>query len=142
MSADEAIQKYVKNNDLLFFGGFGHLYPYSLIHEVIRKGVKNLTLVKHSPEIAGDQLIGAGCVKKIIFSWYGNPGIGSAHAFRRAIEKGIPLPIEIEEYTHFALSLMLKAGAMHIPFIPSKALFGSDLTKYNSKIKYIESFYK
>ena len=135
MSAEEAIRKFVDDGDLVFFGGFGHLYPYALAHEVIRQGKRDLVLCKHSPEIIGDQLVGAGCVRKLIVSWFGNPGVGSAHAFRRAVEKGIPREVELEEYTHFALTAMLRAGAMNIPFIPTRSIIGSDLTKYNEKIK-------
>lgn len=138
MTAGEAVKKFVRDGGLVFIGGFGHLYPYALAHEVIRQRKRNLTLCKHSPEIIGDQMVGAGCVKKLIVSWFGNPGIGSAHAFRRAVEQGIPHPIELEEYTHFALTVMLKAGAMNVPFIPSRAILGSDLVKHAKRIKIME----
>jgi glutaconate CoA-transferase subunit A len=129
MSAEEAISRFVKDGDLLFVGGFGNLYPFALAHEVIRQKKKDLTLAKHSPELIGDELIGAGCIKKLIFSWIGNPGVGSSHCFRRAVEQGIPHKISIEEYTHASITAMLRAGAMGISFIATKTLLGSDLLK-------------
>ena len=135
MSAKEAVSKFVADNDMVFLGGFGHLYPYALAHEVIRQGKTDLTLCKHSPEIVGEQLIGAGLIKKLIFSWFGNPAVGSANCFRRAVEKGIPRPLEIEEYTHFSLVLSINAGAMGLPFLPTKAILGSDLEEKNKNVK-------
>jgi glutaconate CoA-transferase subunit A len=138
MTSKDAISKFVDDNDVVFLGGFGHLYPYSLAHEVIRQGKKELTLCKHSPEIVGEQMIGTGLIKKIIFSWFGNPGVGSARCFRRAVEKGIPRSIEVEEYTHFSLNIMIKAGAQGLPFLPSKALFGTNIVDYNKNIKFLD----
>lgn len=138
MTAKDAISKFVDDNDVVFLGGFGHLYPYSLAHEVIRQGKKELTLCKHSPEIVGEQMIGTGLIKKIIFSWFGNPGVGSARCFRRAVEKSIPRSIEVEEYTHFSLNIMIKAGASGLPFLPSKALFGTNIVDYNKNIKFLD----
>lgn len=129
MTAKEAVSRFVKDGDMVFVGGFGNLYPFALAHEVIRQRRKGLTLAKHSPELIGDQWIGAGCIAKLIVSWQGNPGIGSSHCFRRAIEKGIPNPISLEEYTHASITGMLRAGATGIPFMPTKALIGSDLLK-------------
>jgi glutaconate CoA-transferase subunit A len=127
LTAKEAVSRYVDDGNTIFVGGFGNLYPFALAHEIIRLGKKNLTLAKHSPELIGDQLIGAGVISKLIISWEGNPGIGSSHCFRRAIEKKIPHAVALEEYTHPAITAMLKAGAMGIPFVATKYLMGSDL---------------
>jgi glutaconate CoA-transferase subunit A len=132
MTMKEAIRKFVPEGSLIYLGGWAHLYPYSIVFELIRQRKKDLTLVKHSPELMADMLIGAGCLKKLLFGWVGNAGISSCHAFRRAIEKNIPRSLEIEEYTHFALGARLKAGAMGIPFLPTKSMAGSDLLKHNS----------
>lgn len=126
-SSSEAISKYVKDGDTVFLGGFGNLYPFALAHEVIRQRKTNLTLAKHSPELIGDQMIGAGCLSKVIFSWLGNPGVGSSHCFRRAVEKKVPRGLELEEYTHAAVTAMLRAGATGVPFMATKTLLGSDI---------------
>jgi glutaconate CoA-transferase subunit A len=136
MTASEAVRELVSDDATIFISGFGNLYPFSLAHEIIRQGRRNLTIYKHSPELIADQLIGAGCVRKLVMSWLGNPGIGSAHCFRRAVEKRIPQGLEIEEYTHAATTGMFRAGAMGIPFLPTKALLGSDLlAKGRARVK-------
>jgi glutaconate CoA-transferase, subunit A len=132
MRASEAVSRFVNDGDTIFVGGFGNLYPFALAHEVIRQRKRDLTLAKHSPELIGDQLIGSGCVKKVIFSWLGNPGIGSSHCFRRAVEQKKPHEIELEEYSHASVTAMLRAGAMGIPFIATKTLIGSDVLKLQS----------
>jgi len=138
MDAKEAVSKFVTDGSTIFLGGFGHLYPYSLAHEVIRQGKKDLVLCKHSPELAGDQMIGAGLVRKVIFGWFGNPGVGLSNALRRAVEKGVPRKIEVEEHSHFTLTLRLRAGAMNIPFLPTRTVIGSDLEKYNKVFKFMD----
>ena len=138
MTTDEVIKNFVQDGDTIFLGGFAHLYPYAFVHEMIRQKKTNLTLCKHSPELMADMMIGAGLIKKLIFGWFGNPGVGSSHCFRRAVEKGIPQPIEIEEYTHFALTSRLKAASMGLPFLPTKSIIGSDLAKYNSNFKFMD----
>ena len=138
MDAKEAVSKFVTDGSTVFLGGFGHLYPYSLAHEVIRQGKKDLVLCKHSPELAGDQMIGAGLVRKVIFGWFGNPGVGLSNALRRAVEKGVPHRIEVEEHSHFTLTLRLRAGAMNVPFLPTRTVIGSDLEKYNKIFKFMD----
>lgn len=139
MSAKEAIKKFVSDGILVCFGGFTHAIPFALGHEIIRQRKRNLTVSKETPDLIVDQLIAAGCVKKVIFSWAGNPGVGLLHAFRRAVEKGIPHPIEIEEYTHFTLGARYFAGAAGIPFVPIiPSVLGSDLPKYNKNLKTIK----
>jgi glutaconate CoA-transferase subunit A len=141
MTMKEAIKKFVHDGDTIYMAGFTHLIPFSAGHEIVRQKIRNLTLIRPTPDLIYDQMIAAGCAKKLIFSWAGNPGVGSLHAFRRAVEKGYPNKIEIEEYTHFALISSLLAGAMNVPFFPIKSIRGSDLLKYNQKIKVIECPY-
>ena len=104
----EAIASYVHDGDTICAAGFTHLIPFAAGHEIIRQKKRNLTLVRATPDLIYDQMIAAGCAKKVIFSWAGNPGVGSIRVFRKAVEKR---QIEIEEYTHFGLVMALTAGA-------------------------------
>ena len=137
VSMKEAIAKFVHDGDSAYLAGFTHLIPFAAGHEIIRQGKKDLTLARATPDIIYDQMIAAGCAKKIIFSYAGNPGVGSLRAFRRATEKGIPKPLEIEEYTHFDLSGRLFAGATNMPFLPVRTNIGSDLPANNPAIKFV-----
>jgi glutaconate CoA-transferase subunit A len=141
MSMEEAVRKYVYDNDTVYMAGFTHLIPFAAGHEIIRQRKRNLTLARLTPDLIYDQMIAAGCAKKLVFSWAGNPGVGPLHAFRRAIEKSFPNPIEIEEYTHFALASRIFAGAVGLPFIPIRSIRGSDLLKYNPNVKLVKSPY-
>lgn len=131
-----AINKYVHDGSTVVMEGFTHLIPFAAAHEIIRQQKMNLTLVRLTPDIIYDQLIAAGCCKKLIFSWAGNPGVGSLHAFRRAVQAG---QVEIEEYSHFGLAMRLFAGASNLPFMPLRSYFGSDLVRANRLIKTIVS---
>lgn len=137
MSMNEAIAKYVHDGDTTYLAGFTHLIPFAAGHEIIRRGKKDLTLARATPDIIYDQMIAAGCAKKIVFSYAGNPGVGSLRCFRRATEKGIPKPLEIEEYTHFDLSGRLFAGATNMPFLPVRTNLGSDLPANNPNLKVV-----
>ena len=137
MSMKEAVAKFVHDGDTAYLAGFTHLIPFAAGHEIIRQGKKDLTLARATPDIIYDQMIAAGCAKKIIFSYAGNPGVGSLRCFRRATEKGIPKPLEIEEYTHFDLSGRLFAGATNMPFLPVRSNLGSDLVAANPNIKFV-----
>ncbi len=137
MSMKEAIAKFVHDGDTTYLAGFTHLIPFAAGHEIIRQDKKDLTLARATPDIIYDQMIAAGCAKKIVFSYAGNPGVGSLRCFRRAIEKGIPKPLEIEEYTHFDLSGRLFAGATNMPFLPVRSNLGSDLPANNPNIKFV-----
>jgi glutaconate CoA-transferase subunit A len=134
----EAVERYVTDGMVIYITGFTHLIGYAAAHEIIRQKKKNLTLCKETPELFCDEMIVGGCLRKIVFSWAGNPGVGLLHAFRRAVENG---EIDIEEYTHFGMTAMLQAGAMGIPFMPIRTNVGSDLPKYNPNIKSIENPY-
>jgi len=137
----EAVSKYVKDDDAIYLAGFTHMIPFAAGHEIIRQKRRNLTLCRATPDIIYDQMIAAGCCKKVMFSYAGNPGVGSLRCFRRALEKGQPNKIEIEEYTHFGLSGRLFAGATNMPFLPMRTNLGSDLPAQNHNMKTIKDPY-
>lgn len=132
MSMTEAISKYVRDGDLLYLAGFTHLIPFAAAHEIIRQGKKDLVLARATPDLVYDQMIAAGCARKVMFSWAGNPGVGPLRAFRKKVEAG---ELEIEEYTHFGTVARLMAGAGGLSFFPLKTNAGSDLVKKNPAIK-------
>ena len=141
MTMKEAVSKHVKDDETIYLAGFTHMIPFAAGHEIIRQKRKGLTLCRATPDIIYDQMIAAGCAKKVVFSYAGNPGVGSLRCFRRALEKGVPNPIEIEEYTHFGLSGRLFAGATNMPFLPMRTNAGSDLPPNNHNIKTITDPY-
>jgi glutaconate CoA-transferase subunit A len=134
----ESIAGLVRDGDTLAMEGFTHLIPFAAGHEVIRQHRRNLTLIRMTPDVIYDQLIGAGCAKKLIFSWGGNPGVGSLHRLRDAVENAWPAPLEIQEHGHGDLSNAYVAGAANLPFAVLRAYAGSDLPKFNDKIKFIQ----
>jgi len=139
MTATEAVQKFVRDGQLLCFGGFTHAIPFSIGHEIIRQRKQHLTVCKETPDLIVDQLLAAGCIDKLMFSWAGNPGVGSLHAFRRAVEQQIPHPIKIEEYTHFITGARYMAGASGVPFMPvTTSALASDLAKHSDVFKTID----
>lgn len=135
MTMKEAISKFVHDGDTAYLAGFTHLIPFAAGHEIIRQRRKDLTLCRATPDIIYDQMIAAGCARKLVFSYAGNPGVGSLRCFRRALEKGQPRGLEIEEYTHFGLSGRLFAGATHMPFLPLRSNLGSDLPAHNPNLR-------
>ena len=137
-SLREAVAALVHDGDTVAMEGFTHLIPFAASHEVIRQGRRQLTLVRMTPDVIYDQLIGAGCAKKLIFSWGGNPGVGSLHRLRDAVEHDWPAPLEIQEHGHGDLSNAYVAGAAKLPFAVLRAYAGSDLPKYNDNIKFIQ----
>jgi glutaconate CoA-transferase subunit A len=134
----EAVAHLLRDGDLVAMEGFTHLIPFAAGHEVIRQQRKNLTLVRMTPDIIYDQLIGTSCARKLIFSWGGNPGVGSLHRLRDAVENSWPLPLELQEHGHGDLSNAYVAGAANLPFAVLRAYTGSDLPKFNDKIRFIE----
>ena len=134
----DAIADAVRDGDLVALEGFTHLIPFAAGHEIIRQRRRNLTLVRMTPDVIYDQLIGAGCASKLVFSWGGNPGVGSLHRLRDAVEKGWPAPLELEEHAHAGMAAMYAAGASGLPFGVLRGYLGSDLPKYNATIKFIE----
>lgn len=131
----DAIARFVHDGDSIVIEGFTHLICFAAGHEIIRQRRSELTLCRLTPDLIYDQLIGAGCVRRLVFSWAGNPGAGPLHALRRAVEKGIPNSIELEEYSHFGMVARLAAGAAKLPFYPLRDYQGSDLPRVNSLIK-------
>ena len=134
-SLAEAIKAAVRDGDSVAMEGFTHLIPHAAGHEIIRQGRKRLTLIRMTPDIVYDQLIGMGCVDKLVFSWGGNPGVGSLHRFRDAVENGWPRPLAIEEHSHAAMANAYEAGAAGLPCAIFRGYIGSDLPKVNSTIK-------
>ena len=135
ISLHDAVKQFVSDGDTVALEGFTHLSPTAAGHEIIRQGKKDLTLVRMTPDLVYDQLIGAGCARKLIFSWGGNPGVGSLHRLRDAVEKQWPQPLEIEEHSHADLANAYVAGASGLPFAVLRAYAGSDLPKVNPLIK-------
>jgi len=134
----DAISDLIADGNTVALEGFTHLIPHAAGHEIIRQGKKNLTLVRMTPDLIYDQLIGAGCAAKLIFSWGGNPGVGSLHRFRDAIENGWPSPMRYEEHSHAGLANAYVAGASNLPFAVLRGYVGSDLPRFNDRIKFIE----
>jgi glutaconate CoA-transferase subunit A len=137
----EAVAEFVSDGDMLVIEGFTHLICFAAAHEIIRQKKRNLTACRLTPDLIYDQLVAAGCVKKIVFSWAGNPGVGSLFGLRRAVEAGIPRKVEIEEYTHFGMVARFTAGASRLPFMVLKSFEGSTLPKKNKNIKFIRCPY-
>lgn len=135
----DAVGGGISDGDQVYLAGFTHLIPFAAGHEMIRQGLRDLDLVRATPDLIYDQLIAAGCASKVTFSWAGNPGVGSLPAFRRAAEDGVPTEIELEEYTHFGMIAALHAGAANLPFAPLRGFLGSDLPDHNDNIARIES---
>src|SRR5262244_1906466 len=135
LSLAEAVEDCVRDGDTVAMEGFTHLIPYAAGHEVIRQQRRRLTLIKMTPDLLYDQLIGMGCAEKLVFSWGGNPGVGSLHRLRDAVENGWPHPLAIEEHSHAAMANAYEAGAAGLPCAVFRGYIGVDLPKVNSKIK-------
>jgi glutaconate CoA-transferase subunit A len=135
MTMKAAVAAFVHDGDVVVIEGFTHLICFAAGHEIIRQRRRALTLARLTPDLIYDQMIAAGCAKKLVFSWAGNPGVGSLHAFRRAVEgKGAP-PLEIEEYSHFGMVARFSAGAARLPFWALRNYMGTDLPRANPRIK-------
>lgn len=137
----EAVRRFVRSGDSVAMEGFTHLIPFAAGHEIIRQGLKDLTLIRMTPDLIYDQLIGMGCARRLIFSWGGNPGVGSLHRLRDAIERGFPEPLEIEEHTHAAMAVAYQAGAANLPFGVLRGYVGVDLPKVNGAIRSVRCPY-
>lgn len=130
----EAIANYVNDGDIVYAAGFTHLIPFAAGHEMIRQGKKDLSLARATPDLIYDQMVAAGCAHKVIFSYMGNPGVGSLRIVRSAIEQG---KLEWEEYSHFGMITRLQAGAAGLPFLPMKQTGATDLEQANPNIRRI-----
>ncbi len=134
----DAITQYVHDGDTVYCAGFTHLIPFSAGHEIIRQGRRNLTLARATPDLIYDQMVAAGCAKKLIFSYIGNPGVGSLRIVRDELESG---RLEWEEYSHFGMISRLQAGASGLPFIPMNQTAATDLEKNNPNIRRVKDPY-
>ena len=127
MPLDAAVATLVDDGDVVALEGFTHLIPHAAGHELIRQGRRDLTLVRMTPDVIYDQLIGMGCARKLVFSWGGNPGVGSLHRFRDAVEHAWPTALELEEHSHAGMAAAYAAGAARLPFAPLRGYAGTDL---------------
>jgi glutaconate CoA-transferase subunit A len=132
-----AVESTIRDGDTVAMEGFTHLIPFAAGHEVIRQRRRHLTLIRMTPDLIYDQLIGMGCADKLVFSWVGNPGVGSLHRFRDAYENGWPAPIAIEEHSHAAMANAYEAGAAGLPFAVFRGYIGVDLPKVNRNIRHV-----
>jgi glutaconate CoA-transferase subunit A len=131
----QAVSELVHDGDTVALEGFTHLIPFAAGQEIIRQGRRNLTLVRMTPDMIYDQLIGMGCARRLVFSWGGNPGVGSLHRFRDAVEHGWPVPLELEEHSHAGMANRYVAGASGLPFAVLRGYVGTDLPGQSSNIK-------
>jgi glutaconate CoA-transferase, subunit A len=135
MSLAEAVAATVRDGDRIACEGFTHLIPMAAVHEIIRQRKTDLALVRMTPDIAYDQIIGMGLARKLTFSWGGNPGVGSLHRLRDAVENGWPRPLEIEEHSHAAMANAYEAGAAGLPFAAFRGYRGAGLAEVNPNIR-------
>lgn len=132
ISLSEAISQFVHDGDTVYAAGFTHLIPFAAGHEIIRQRKRDLVLARATPDLIYDQMVAAGCACKVIFSYIGNPGVGSLHIVRSAIEKG---ELEWEEYSHFGMISRLQAGAAGLPFMPMNQTAATDLEQVNPLVR-------
>ena len=137
----DAVGELVRDGDTVAIEGFTHLICFAAGHEIIRQRRRDLTLARMTPDVIYDQMIGAGVGRKLIFSWLGNPGVGSLHAVRRRIERSDPGPLEVEEYSHFGMVCRYVAGASNLPFFPIRSYYESDIPSVNPNIRPMRSPY-
>jgi glutaconate CoA-transferase, subunit A len=141
LSMAEAVARHVQDGQSIAIEGFTAFICFAAAHEIIRQKRQDLTLIRMTPDLVYDQMIAAGVAAKLVFSYLGNPGVGSLHCVRRAVEKGIPRPLAVEEYTHFGMVSRYIAGASNLPFFPLRSNVGSDLPKANPMIQFVNSPY-
>ena len=137
LSLKELVATYIRDGQTLAMEGFTHLIPYACGHEIIRQGRRDLHLVRMTPDLIYDQLIGAGCARALTFSWGGNPGVGSLHRLRDAVENGWPGPLELHEHSHAGMAAAYTAGAARLPFGMLKGYLGTDLDGVNPQIQHV-----
>lgn len=137
-SLPDAVSRLIHDGDSVCLAGLTHLIPYAAAHEIIRQGKRNLELIRATPDLLCEQMLAAGCLRKVVYSWAGNPGLGLLRVFRKAVEEG---RIETEEYTHYGMIACLTAGAMHLPFFPIRTMAGTDLPRVNPRIKTVSDPY-
>lgn len=138
LSLADAVAQYIHDGDTVAMEGFTHLIPFAAGHEVIRQGRRDLTLIRMTPDLIYDQLIGMGCARKLVFSWGGNPGVGSLHRLRDAVEHSWPHPLQLEEHSHAAMASAYAAGAAGLPCAIFRGYIGSDLVGKHPNIRSVE----
>lgn len=141
ISMQDAIAEYIRDGVSVAIEGFTAFICFAAGHEIIRQQRRDLTLIRMTPDLIYDQMIAAGVAKKLVFSYLGNPGVGSLHCVRRTVEKGIPAPLELEEYSHYGMVGRYTAGAMKLPFFPLRSYAGSEIPGINPRIKTVDSPY-
>lgn len=141
LSMHDAIARYVHDGMSVAIEGFTACICFAAGHEIIRQGRRDLTLIRMTPDLIYDQMIAAGVASKLIFSYLGNPGVGSLMAIRRAVEQAVPRPLELEEYSHYGMVGRYIAGATNLPFYPLRSYLGSDMPQANPQIRIIEDPY-
>src|SRR5207245_9585586 len=135
VSMRDAVARFVHDGDTVVIEGFTHLICFAAGHEIIRQGRRDLTLCRLTPDLIYDQMIAAGCARKLVFSWAGNPGVGSLHAFRRAVEGKHAPPLELEEYSHFGMVARFSARAARLPFWTPGAYVDPGLHRVNAHMR-------
>jgi glutaconate CoA-transferase subunit A len=138
VSLGDAVAELVHDGDSVALEGFTHLIPFGAGHEIIRQRRRELTLIRMTPDLIYDQMIGMGCARRLVFSWGGNPGVGSLHRFRDAVERSWPAPLEIEEHSHAGMANRYQAGASGLPFAVLRGYQGTDLPSVTRNIKPID----
>jgi len=133
-SLHDAVAGLVRDGDTVALEGFTHLIPYAAGHEILRQNLRHLTLVRMTPDVLYDQMIGVGAADRLVFSWGGNPGVGSLHRFREAVEDGWPHPIELEEHSHAGMAARYVAAASGLPFGTLRGYMGSDLLERTANV--------
>jgi glutaconate CoA-transferase subunit A len=134
----QAVSELVHDGDTVALEGFTHLIPFAAGHEIIRQHRRELTLVRMTPDLVYDQMIGAGCASKLVFSWGGNPGVGSLHRMRDALANGWPVPLEIEEHSHAGMANRYVAGASGLPFAVLRGYSGTDLPQHTKTVSTVQ----
>jgi glutaconate CoA-transferase subunit A len=138
LSLHDAIARFVRPGDRVALEGFTHLIPFAAGHEIIRQQIRDLTLIRMTPDLIYDQMIGAGCARRLVFSWGGNPGVGSLHRLRDAVEHDWPARLEIEEHSHAAMASAYAAGAAGLPCGIFRGYLGSELSRVNPRIRTVQ----
>jgi glutaconate CoA-transferase subunit A len=137
LSLHDAVEQHVRDGDQVALEGFTHLIPFAAGHEIIRQGRRDLTLIRMTPDLIYDQMVGMGTARKLVFSWGGNPGVGSLHRFRDAVERAWPAPLELVEHSHAAMANAYEAGAAGMPCAFFRGYRGSDLPGVNRDIRFV-----
>jgi glutaconate CoA-transferase, subunit A len=138
LSLEDAVDQLVNDGDSVAMEGFTHLIPFAAGHEIIRQRRRELELIRMTPDLIYDQLIGMGCARRLVFSWGGNPGVGSLHRLRDAVESGWPEPLEIEEHSHAGMANRYVAGASKLPFAVLRGYTGTELVEHTSMLATVE----